>query len=79
MMKLMVRSTGTLVKRDSTSSDAMCPLVSLVFRISRKSEADVRLYLAGTYGVRSAPNFFARWYVGVGIWEIIGLSLFPGL
>lgn len=41
----MVRSAGTLVKSDSTSSEVMVPLALLVFSMSRKPVAELRLYV----------------------------------
>lgn len=75
----MLRATGTFVKRDSTSSDAMVPCLSLDMRMSRNSAAELRLQAAGTKGVRIVHNFMAMLQVGVGICDMIGRSLFPGL
>ena len=63
----MVRSTGTFVKSDSTSREAIFPSTLLVLRISRKSVPEVRLYVAGMYGVRISHSFLATRYVGAGI------------
>ncbi|MPD04165.1 hypothetical protein E2C01_099838 [Portunus trituberculatus] len=47
MMRSMMRSTGTFVNRDSTSNEAMTPLLSLVLRVSRNSDSNHREYVVG--------------------------------
>ena len=56
-IKLIVSSTGTLVKSDSTSSDAIIPSLGDSLRTRRKSADDCRLYLLGTYGVKIELSF----------------------
>ncbi len=60
-MKSIVVSTGTFVNRLSMSREAMRWFSAgrASRRISRKSAADERLYVFGTYGVGISFNFLA--------------------
>ena len=75
----MVSSTGTLVKRLSTSNDAINPWGELPLMMSMKSFDDLRLNFVGVNGVNKLHSFLARLYVGAGICEMIGLNGLPSL
>ena len=75
----MVSSTGTFVKRLSTSREANTPPAGASARERRKSVEDLRQYRSGTYSVRILLRFLANWYVGVGHWLMMGRRGLPFL
>jgi len=66
MMSIVV-STGTLVKRLSTSSDARMPFLFVVLRMFKNSSVDYIICLAGMYFFSMSFSTFEMSYTGVPI------------